>query len=118
MSRIFFHLLLLACLGAVGSYAKPAAAQGKYRGQVISLDLQDASIDSVFRIIAEVSGHNVVVHSNISGKVTLRLRKVPWDQVLDIVLRDHGLHQVTEGNVMLIVPIEKTADLYFRRTSQ
>ena len=110
VARLIF-LLMLQLLFALLLFASPAQANN-YRGQPISLDLQDANIVSVFQIISEVSGLNVVVSDEISGKVTIRLQDVPWDQALEIVLRQNGLYQVTEGNVMIIVPLKKVPDLY------
>ena len=61
---------------------------GKYSGRLISLDLQDTDIDNALRIIAEVSNLNVVTSEDVTGKVTLRLIDVPWDQALDVILKN------------------------------
>ncbi|MCB0352084.1 MAG: type IV pilus secretin PilQ [Bdellovibrionales bacterium] len=79
----------------------------KYRGRQISLDLQDTDIDNALRIIAEVSNLNIIASDDVTGKVTLRLIDVPWDQALDVILKTNGLDKVLEGNVMRIAPIEK-----------
>lgn len=78
-----------------------------YTGRLISLDLQDADIDSALRIIAEVSNLNIVAGDGVTGKVTLKLVDVPWDQALDVILKSHGLDKVLEGNVMRVAPIDK-----------
>ena len=78
-----------------------------YTGRLISLDLQDTDIDNALRIIAEVSNLNIIASDDVSGKVTLRLIDVPWDQALDVILKTNGLDQVTEGNVIRIAPIDK-----------
>ncbi len=78
-----------------------------YRGRLISLDLQDTDIDNALRIIAEVSNLNIIASDDVSGKVTLRLIDVPWDQALDVILKTNGLDQVTEGNVIRIAPVDK-----------
>ena len=78
-----------------------------YTGRLISLDLQDTDIDNALRIIAEVSNLNIIASDDVTGKVTLRLIDVPWDQALDVILKTNGLDQVTEGNVIRIAPIEK-----------
>ncbi|MCC6220237.1 MAG: type IV pilus secretin PilQ [Deltaproteobacteria bacterium] len=78
-----------------------------YVGRLISLDLQDTDIDNALRIIAEVSNLNIIAADDVSGKVTLRLIDVPWDQALDVILKTNGLGQVVEGNVVRIAPIEK-----------
>jgi len=79
----------------------------KYTGRLISLDLQDTDIDNALRIIAEVSNLNIITSDNVSGKVTLRLVDVPWDQALDVILKTNGLDKVQEGNVVRVAPVEK-----------
>jgi type IV pilus secretin PilQ/predicted competence protein len=82
-------------------------SSGNYSGRLISLDLQDADIDSALRIIAEVSNLNIVAGDGVAGKVTLKLVDVPWDQALDVILKSHGLDKVVEGNVMRVASIDK-----------
>lgn len=79
----------------------------KYTGRLISLDLQDTDIDNALRIIAEVSNLNIIASDDVTGKVTLRLIDVPWDQALDVILKTNGLDKVQEGNVVRIAPVEK-----------
>lgn len=79
----------------------------KYTGRIISLDLQDTDIDNALRIIAEVSNLNIIASDDVTGKVTLRLIDVPWDQALDVILKTNGLDKVQEGNVVRIAPVEK-----------
>jgi type IV pilus assembly protein PilQ len=78
-----------------------------YTGRLISLDLQETDIDNALRIIAEVSNLNIIASDDVTGKVTLRLIDVPWDQALDVILKTNGLDQVTEGNVIRIAPVDK-----------
>lgn len=78
-----------------------------YTGRLISLDLQDADIDSALRIIAEVSSLNIVAGDGVAGKVTLKLVDVPWDQALDVILKSQGLDKVLEGNVLRVAPVDK-----------
>lgn len=78
----------------------------KYTGRLISLDLQDTDIDNALRIIAEVSNLNIIASDKVTGKVTLRLIDVPWDQALDVILKTNGLDKVQEGNVIRIAPVE------------
>jgi len=79
----------------------------QYSGRLISLDLQDTDIDNALRIIAEVSNLNIIASEEVSGKVTLRLNDVPWDQALDVILKTNGLDKVQEGSVVRIAPFEK-----------
>jgi type IV pilus assembly protein PilQ len=78
------------------------AANKVYTGEKITLDFQNADIHNILRLIGEVSGKNVVVSDAVSGKVTLKLKSVPWDQALDIVLAARNLGKVENGNVLLI----------------
>jgi len=79
----------------------------KWTGRLISLDLQDTDIDNALRIIAEVSNLNIIASGDVTGKVTLRLIDVPWDQALDVILKTNGLDKVQEGNVIRVAPVEK-----------
>ena len=78
-----------------------------YTGKLISLDFQDTDIDNALKIIAEVSNLNIVTSDDISGKVSLRLNNVPWDQALDVILKTNGLDKVQEGNVVRIAPVNR-----------
>jgi len=73
-----------------------------YSGERISLDFQNADLHNIIRIIGEVSGKNIVVSDKITGKVTLKLKDVPWDQALDIVLASRNLGVEEAGNVLTI----------------
>ena len=83
--------------------AKPSLAEEKkYTGQRISLDFKDADIKNVFRLLAEVSGDNIIVTDDVVRKVTIRLVDVPWDQALDLLIHTNGLDKEKVGNVMRI----------------
>jgi len=91
--------------------AHPAAtAKGRtptqYTGELISLNLKDVDLKDFFRLIHEISGLNVIVDPNVSGTVTLVLDDVPWDEALDIVLKNNGLGKQLEGNVLRIARID------------
>jgi type IV pilus assembly protein PilQ len=73
-----------------------------YTGEAISLNLKDVDLKDFFRLIHEISGLNIIVDPNVSGTVTLVLDNVPWDQALDIVLKNNGLGDQLEGNVLRI----------------
>lgn len=73
-----------------------------YIGEKISLDFQNAELHNIIRIIGEVSGKNIVVSDAVSGRVTLKLRDVPWDQALDIVLSARNLGVEESGNVLTV----------------
>ncbi|MGE5304580.1 MAG: type IV pilus secretin PilQ [Alphaproteobacteria bacterium] len=74
----------------------------KYTGQKLSLDFKDADIKNVFRLLADVSGLNIVVTNDVNRKVTLRLVEVPWDQALDLLIDTNGLGKEQIGNVVRI----------------
>ena len=74
-----------------------------YTGEPIALDFFDTDIKNVFRIIREISGKNFAIDKNVTGKVTLTLEKpVPWDQVLDLVLKMNGLGKKMEGDIIRV----------------
>ncbi len=81
----------------------------RYTGRRITIELRDVDIHNVLRLITEVSRKNLVVADDVSGRVTLRLRNVPWDQALDLVLRAKGLDKEEEGNIIRVAPAERLA---------
>ena len=81
-----------------------APVQGKYPGKKISLDFQDADIVPIFRLLADISGYNIVVSPEVKGKLTMKLINVPWDQALDIILKTFSLGKSFEGNIIRIAP--------------
>jgi len=74
----------------------------KYTGDPISVNLKDVDLKDFFRLIHEISGLNVVLDPSVRGTVTLVLDEVPWDQGLDIVLRNNALTKEIDGNVLRI----------------
>ncbi|HEX3204075.1 MAG TPA: type IV pilus secretin PilQ [Nitrospiraceae bacterium] len=76
--------------------------QRRYVGRRISLDFQAADISNVLRLIAEVSGFNIVVGEGVKSKVTMKLVGVPWDQALDMILKMNNLGMIREGNIVWI----------------
>jgi type IV pilus assembly protein PilQ len=84
-------------------------AQKRYIGRKVSLDFQDADLSNVLRLLADVSGMNIVIGENVKGKVTLKLINVPWDQALDIVLKMSSLGQVREGTIIRVATLSDLA---------
>jgi len=76
----------------------------KYTGEKISIDFQDVDLTHVFRLIADISGYNVVVSPDVKGKFSMKLTDVPWDQALEIILRNYGLSKSIEANIIRIAP--------------
>jgi type IV pilus assembly protein PilQ len=74
----------------------------RFIGRRISLDFQQADITNVLRLIAEVSGFNMVVGEGVKSKVTMKLVSVPWDQALDMILKMNGLGKIRQSNILWI----------------
>jgi type IV pilus assembly protein PilQ len=74
----------------------------KYTGEPISVNLKDVDLKDFFRLIHEISGLNIVLDPTVRGNVTLVLDDVPWDQALDIVLKNNALDRELQGNVLRI----------------
>ena len=119
--------LLERLMGATPVLAAPAYPQGRaglpnsfktkmivtdevhYSGKEISLNLVDADIKQVFRLFHDISGLNFVLDPSVSGKVTIVLDQVPWDQALDIILKNNSLDKQLEHNVIRIATTRKLA---------
>nr|3JC8_Qa Chain Qa, PilQ [Myxococcus xanthus DK 1622]3JC8_Qb Chain Qb, PilQ [Myxococcus xanthus DK 1622]3JC8_Qc Chain Qc, PilQ [Myxococcus xanthus DK 1622]3JC8_Qd Chain Qd, PilQ [Myxococcus xanthus DK 1622]3JC8_Qe Chain Qe, PilQ [Myxococcus xanthus DK 1622]3JC8_Qf Chain Qf, PilQ [Myxococcus xanthus DK 1622]3JC8_Qg Chain Qg, PilQ [Myxococcus xanthus DK 1622]3JC8_Qh Chain Qh, PilQ [Myxococcus xanthus DK 1622]3JC8_Qi Chain Qi, PilQ [Myxococcus xanthus DK 1622]3JC8_Qj Chain Qj, PilQ [Myxococcus xanth len=86
--------------------AEGAPQQARYRGKRVSFEFKDIDIQNLLRVIAEISKKNIVVADDVSGKVTIRLRNVPWDQALDLVLRTKALGKEEFGNIIRIAPLK------------
>ena len=80
-----------------------------YVGERLSLNFQDIPVRAVLQLIADFTGLNIVVSDSVDGNLTLRLKNVPWDQALDIILKAKGLDKRKNGNVVLVAPSEEIA---------
>ena len=78
-----------------------------YTGEKISLDFQNADINDILRLIADVSGLNIIAGPDVKGTVTTRMIDIPWDQALEVVLKINGLGQEQEGNIIRVAPVER-----------
>jgi type IV pilus assembly protein PilQ len=85
---------------------QPLSVGPKYTGEPISVNLKDVDLKDFFRLIHEISGLNVVLDPNVHGSLTVVLDDVPWDQALDIVLKNNDLARELEGNVLRIATVE------------
>jgi len=85
---------------------KPATSGSKYTGEPISVNLKDVDLKDFFRLIHEISGLNVVLDPMVHGNLTIVLDDVPWDQALDIVLKNNDLSRQLDGNVLRIATVE------------
>lgn len=84
-----------------------APQRARYVGKKVSFEFKDIEIHNLLRIIAEISKKNIVVADDVTGKVTIRLRHVPWDQALDLILRSKSLGQEDLGNIIRVAPLAK-----------
>ena len=86
----------------------PAKAKSQiYTGNKISLDFQDIEVRRVLQLLADFTGINMVAADTVQGNITLRLKDVPWDQALDIVLKTKNLDKRRNGNVIWIAPVSE-----------
>ena len=83
----------------------PASEEKQFTGHPISLDFKDGDLQDIFRLFADISGLNIVVNPGVTGKVTLKLNEVPWDQALDLILKANNLGYTLENNVIRIAPL-------------
>ena len=78
-----------------------------FNGDRLSLNFQDIEVRSVLQLLADFTGLNLVVSDSVEGNLTLRLKNVPWDQAMDIILKTKGLAQRKSGNVILVAPSDE-----------
>ena len=105
--------------GGGGRYA--TLGKKRYTGRRIDLDFKGADIHNILRLLADVGQVNVVVADDVRGDVTIKMRDVPWDQALDVVLRSKGLGSVREGNLLRVAPLsllEKELEAEIARQKQ
>lgn len=80
-----------------------------YNGEKLSLNFQNIDVRSVLQVIADFTGLNIITSDTVTGNLTLRLKDVPWDQALDIIMNSKGLAQRKTGNVIIVAPSEELA---------
>lgn len=85
---------------------QPSGNEPRYTGEPISVNLKDVDLKDFFRLIHEISGLNVVLDPNVKGTLTIVLDDVPWDQALDIVLKNNDLARQLDGNILRIATVE------------
>ncbi|MGE5153283.1 MAG: AMIN domain-containing protein, partial [Bdellovibrio bacteriovorus] len=80
-----------------------------YSGDRLSLNFQDIEVRAVLQLLADFTGLNLVASDTVQGNITLRLKNVPWDQALDIILKTKGLSMRQTGNVIMVAPTQEVA---------
>ncbi len=83
--------------------------RGGYRGEKLSLNFQNVEVRSVLNVIADFTDLNIITSDTVAGNLTLRLKDVPWDQALDIIMQTRGLDMRKNGNVIWIAPRDELA---------
>ena len=86
---------------------RPGGNASGYRGEKLSFNFQNVEVRAALQAIADISGLNIITSDSVTGNLTLRLRDVPWDQALDVVLQAKGLDMRKNGNVLWIAPREE-----------
>jgi type IV pilus assembly protein PilQ len=99
--RLVVMTLLLVVMSAASARAQ---APPRAPRPTLTLDVQDAEIDNVIRLLADVGGVNVVFGAEVQGKVTVKLKQVRWDTALRVVLQSKDLGMVRDGNVLRVAP--------------
>ncbi|MFQ5736632.1 MAG: type IV pilus secretin PilQ [Thermodesulfobacteriota bacterium] len=97
--------------------------EGVYTGKKIDIDMMDANVRDVLRLLAEISNLNIIASDDVTGSISLRLKGVPWDQAFDIILKSKGLDSIMEGNVIRVAPAarirrERESHLASRKAQQ
>ena len=86
------------------SASSASAARGRYTGEKLSLNFQNVEVRAVLNVIADFTDLNIITSDTVSGSITLRLKDVPWDQAMDIILQTRGLDMRKNGNVIWVAP--------------
>jgi type IV pilus assembly protein PilQ len=89
--------------------SRAAAQRGRYTGERLSLNFQNVEVRAVLNVIADFTDLNIITSDTVTGNITLRLKDVPWDQALEIILQTRGLDSRRSGNVIWIAPRDELA---------
>ena len=98
MRKIIFQIFIIVLLLCINIYGSG------YKGEKINLVFKDADLKNVLMLFAEYEDKNFLIDEKINGKITIRLKDVPWDQALEIILDSKDLAKIVEGNVIRIIP--------------
>jgi type IV pilus assembly protein PilQ len=93
----------------LGADPSRAAQRGRYTGEKLSLNFQNVEVRAVLNVIADFTDLNIITSDTVTGNITLRLKDVPWDQALEIILQTRGLDSRRAGNVIWIAPRDELA---------
>jgi type IV pilus assembly protein PilQ len=109
--------------GSEAGFSSSSAEQrtGRYTGRRIDLDLKDADVHNILRFLADIGRVNIVTADDVQGNITIRMRNVPWDQALDVILQAKSLGMVRQGNLIRVAPLavlQKERELEIARHKQ
>jgi len=93
----------------VADPSRAGAQRGRYTGEKLSLNFQNVEVRAVLNVIADFTDLNIITSDTVTGNITLRLKDVPWDQALEIILQTRGLDSRRSGNVIWIAPRDELA---------
>ena len=104
MLRVLAVVAILVAPAAVHADRAMCGRGAKYHGAMLDLDVKDADVHDVMRLLADVGNINIVVADSVRARVTLHLRRVPWDQVACTIAAVHRLAITVQDNVVLVRP--------------
>jgi len=113
MVVLFFLLLLMIPLLCFSQSGKKASSASK-----VSFDFMDADVRNVVRILAEVSGKNIIISDAVKGKITMKLDNIFWDEALDLVVETGGLRKIEADNVIRVVTVKEFEDEIKRKIGE
>lgn len=101
-------------------HEQPVKEEAKYKGEKISFDFQDASVEDVIRLIADVSGMNFVIEKGVTGKINVKISKVPWDQALDLVMKinEPQLVVVVDEGIYRVMTLDKSQKMRMEKAEE
>ena len=102
-------LFVLEVKPVVADPSRAGAQKGRYTGERLSLNFQNVEVRAVLNVIADFTDLNIITSDTVTGNLTLRLKDVPWDQALEIILQTRGLDSRRSGNVIWIAPRDEIA---------
>lgn len=102
MRALAIAVMVMGLAGSAAADRDLCAPGTRFRGAPVDLDLKDADIRDVFRLLADVGRVNLVVNDKVDGKVTLRLKRVPWDQIACTVAAVHKLQIMVQDSILMV----------------
>ena len=97
-------VILIALCGVAHADRELCTKSGAYRGPAMDLDVKDADVQDVYRLLSDVGRMNIVIADDVRAKVTLRLKRVAWQQIACTIAAVHRLQILVDGNVLLVRP--------------